>query len=206
MDTAIQAEAPVTTLAADQPLSDECAATSSASLSSTVAESSSTASSTPPTTNDDIEDEENDDPVTSLERDHPSFEKATISIIIQLLPDDAHPDGRLALVAVKSHNLAPLTRMHRLGTLGPFPDLLSQLMAEWQTKLPTALAERIQERAAAKEREKAKEVERKAKQATAKKPDRSKPTVKTTAAPSSPSNPIAAPTGPADAESQSQLF
>ena len=58
------------------------------------------------------EEEDDEDVMSSLERDHPSFAQATISLIVQLLPEDGHADGRLALIAVKSHNLIPLTTMH----------------------------------------------------------------------------------------------
>jgi hypothetical protein len=125
----------------------------------------------PPTVTEDHQDHDSEEVTSSLERDHPSFSKATISVIIQLLPEDGHVEGRLALIAVKSHNLAPLMTMQRLGTLGPFPSPVTMLLQQWDTALPEALSQRALARAQEQEVQRLKEVERKAQRATTKRPD-----------------------------------
>ena len=126
----------------------------------------------PPAVTEDHQNNDDSEEVTSsLERDHPSFSKATISVIIQLLPEDGHVEGRLALIAVKSHNLAPLMTMQRLGTLGPFPSPVTMLLQQWDTALPEALSQRALARAQEQEVQRLKEAERKAQRATTKRPD-----------------------------------
>ena len=114
------------------------------------------------TTEEDLHD---DDPVGSLERDHPSFERATVSLILQLLPEDGHPDGRLILAAVKSHNLPPLTTLVRLDSISPLPGSLHSLLNNWQKQLAEALSRRTAERAMQAEKTRREAAERKAAQA-----------------------------------------
>lgn len=162
------------------------------------------------TTADDNQKEEDDEDVmSSLERDHPSFAQATISLIVQLLPEDGHADGRLALIAVKSHNLTPLTTMHRMGTLETLPHPLSTLLQQWGTALPEALSQRALARAKEQEAKQLKEAEQKSQRAAAKRPDskkteKPKPTPTRTAHPT----PIAETpsTGPVPTASQADLF
>jgi hypothetical protein len=125
----------------------------------------------PPAVTEDHQDHDSEEVTSSLERDHPSFSKSTISVIIQLLPEDGHVEGRLALIAVKSHNLAPLMTMQRLGTLGPLPASLTTLLQQWDTTLPEALSQRALARAQEQEVQRLKEVERKAQRAATKRPD-----------------------------------
>lgn len=107
-------------------------------------------------------------PIEALERDHPSFEKATISLIIQLLPQDEHPDGRVVLLAVKSHNLTPKATTVRLNAITPLPAPLLRLLEQWKESLPNALLARSTQRAQAKAKAEQEERDRKAKAEAAK--------------------------------------
>ena len=163
----------------------------------------------PPTVTEDHQDHDSEEVTSSLERDHPSFSKSTISVIIQLLPEDGHVEGRLALIAVKSHNLAPLMTMQRLGTLGPFPSPVTMLLQQWDTALPEALSQRALARAQEQEVQRLKEVERKSQRATTKRPDIKK-TEKPKPNHTRTDNPIptaeTAPTSPVPTASQPDLF
>ena len=157
------------------------------------------------------EEDDDEDVMSSLERDHPSFAQATISLIVQLLPEDGHADGRLALIAIKSHNLTPLTTMHRMGTLETLPHPLSTLLQQWGTALPEALSQRALTRAKEREVERLKDAERKAQRAATKRPDIKKPekptpTATRTASPPPTSATPPTPTGPVTPTSQAHLF
>lgn len=119
----------------------------------------------------DHDNDDSDEVTSALERDHPSFSRATISVIIQLLPEDGDVEGRLALIAVKSHNLPALMATQRLGTLGPFPSPITTLLQQWDTALPEALSQRALARAQEQERQRLKEEKRKAQQAATKRPN-----------------------------------
>lgn len=170
---------------------------------------------TPPlttvTTKHDEEDEESEEATDSLERDHPSFSDATISLIMQLLPEDGHPEGRLVLIAVKSHNLPPLISTQRMGTFSPLSPSVTTLLQQWETSLPEALSQRTLTRAKEREVQRLKEAERKAQRTVAKRPDhkkpeKPKPTPTRTATAGTSTADTASPTNPDRLESQSHLF
>ncbi len=145
-----------------------------------------------------------DDHNAAFERDHPSFNKSTISVFLQLLPDDGHTDGRLAILAVRSHNLTADTKMLRTHALGPFPNQLTTMLTEWEHQLPNRLQARTELRAKKRAEEKAKEAERKSKSAASRKPEPKKVDHK----PKSTTSPAVS-SGPAQsthAEPQAQLF
>lgn len=153
----------------------------------------------------DEEDEEIDsgDHSAALERDHPSFSKSTISVFLQLLPDDGHAEGRLAILAVRSHNLIADTKMIRTHALGPLPDQLATMLTEWEHQLPNRLQTRTEQRAKKRAEEKAKEAERKSKAATSRKPEPKKvEKPKSTTHAAAPSGPVPSPL----TEPQAQLF
>lgn len=169
-------------------------------------------SSSASTSADDEDDEDDDDPLLSLERDATDFDKATITVVLQLLPQDGHADGRLVLLGVKSHNLPPLTITRRFTQLTPLPDELAKLLTQWQHHYQEALAARTSKRVADKAKERAKEEERKRKQEDARrhaktKPAASNPATRTTAtAGPTPTARPAAPAPPGEAVPQSTLF
>ena len=155
-----------------------------------------------------------DDPVSSLEHDATEFDKATITVVIQLLPHDGHADGRVALLGVKSHNLPPLTSTRRLAQLGPLPNELTQLLTRWEHHYREALTARTHKRAADKAKENAKEEERTRKQEEARRNAKSKPAAKAPqtrtgsmpAAATTPVPPVAVPDPQPAAAPQSTLF
>ena len=158
---------------------------------------------------EDEEDEVNEDIFSSLERDHPTFSKATISLIVQFLPEDGHPEGRLALIAVKSHNLPPMTTVQRMATLAPLPYPLTTLLQQWENALPEALSQRALSRAKEQEAKRLKEAEQKSQRAAAKRPDskiteKPKPTPTRTAHPTPTAETPS--TGPVPTASQADLF
>lgn len=146
------------------------------------------------------DDEDTEDQTTSLERDHPSFTHATISLIVQLLPEDGHTDGRLTLIAVKSHNLPAHMTMQRLGTLGPLPASFTTVLNQWETALPEALSQRTLARAKEHALQQLKDAERKAKQAATKRPDNKKPER------SKPVTPITTPSAPSAGTPSSSII
>lgn len=165
-----------------------------------------------PTSSDDDDEDHDEDPVLSLERDATDFEKATITVVLQLLPEDGHDEGRFVLLGVKSHNLPPLTITRRYAQLMPLPEEVAQLLTKWESHYREALAARTCKRAADKAKEKAKEEERKRKQEESRCNAKTKPTAKTTATrtitevASTPSAGPVVPAPPAEAVSQSTLF
>ncbi|HJT20082.1 MAG TPA: hypothetical protein VJ746_06405 [Nitrospira sp.] len=159
----------------------------------------------------DDDDDDDDDPILSLERDANDFEKATITMVLTLLPQDGHADGRLVLLGVKSHNLPPLTVTRRFAQLTPLPKDLEQLLMQWQHHYQEALAARMNKRAADKAKEKAKEEERKRNQEEARHNARTKtagqtPTRTTAKSASTPAARPAVPVASAAAVPQSSLF
>lgn len=143
---------------------------------------------------------ESDDPALSLERDHPNFERATISLILQLLPEEG-PHGRLVFAAVKSHNLPPVTALLQLHDIMPLPQPLQGLLHCWQAHLPTALAERRTNRAKQAEEKRRHEADRQAKQTVKKAtPPGSRPSMKQTKE----DPPVKTPTEPAGTAHEAQ--
>ncbi|HMU29178.1 MAG TPA: hypothetical protein PKD43_03720, partial [Nitrospira sp.] len=82
----------------------------------------------PPPRLEEEDDEDEQDPIASFEQDSNDFQRATISIVMTLLPTDHHPDGRLTLIGVRSHNLPPQLTTARFNDLLPLPESLSQAL------------------------------------------------------------------------------
>lgn len=118
---------------------------------------------TPPTqsingSSDDEDDTDPDSHITmSLERDSLTYDQATISVHLQLLPEDNHPEGRPIIIGVRSHNLPPLMQTYRAGALMPLPNALEQLLAKWKEHYPTALGARDRSREEKRRQAQAKE-------------------------------------------------
>lgn len=188
----------------------EAQPTTPLSTDSSPAPTSSNAAAAPPAPpSPDIETDEEDDETdpddhsAAFERDHPSFNKSTISIFLQLLPEDGHPEGRLAILAVRSHNLTADTKMLRTYALGPLPNQLATMLTEWEHQLPNRLQARTEQRAKKRAEEKAKEAERKSKSAASRKPETKKADKpKSTTSPAVSSKPAQS----THAEPQAQLF
>ena len=135
---------------------------------------------TTPSNEDETEDEE--DPIAGHENDSDDFQRATISIVMTLLPTDHHPDGRLTLIGVRSHSLPPHLTTARFNDLLPLPESLSQALTRWEQTFPAALAARKTQRDAkaaeqqtrSLEQEKKREAERQARKAKVAKPTAAK--------------------------------
>ncbi len=123
-----------------------------------------------------------------------AFDQCTITIGIQLLPADGDPQGRLAVLGVRSHADPPIIYMVREAEL-LLPDILKNLLAQLATELPA----RKEAHEAAEAKARADEEARKVKVARASKP--AKPARKKldlSAAPGdAPEQPLAAVTPPA---------
>ena len=138
----------------------------------------------PPPRRDEEDDEDEQDPIVSLEQDSNDFQRATISIVMTLLPTDRHPDGRLTLIGVRSHNLPPQMTTARFNDLLPLPESLSQALTRWEQTFPAALTARKTQRDAraaeqqtrSLEQEKKREAERQARKAKVAKPTAAKAT------------------------------
>jgi hypothetical protein len=64
------------------------------------------------------------------------FDRCTIQIGLQLLPDDGDPAGRPVVVGVRNHADAPIVALTRLSTLGPLPQLVTELLDRLRAELP----------------------------------------------------------------------
>ncbi len=105
------------------------------------------------------------------------FDRCTIQIGLQLLPDDGDPAGRAVVIGVRNHVDAPIVTLTRLATLGPLPQVVTGLLDRLRAELPERKI--AKEEAAA--RKKAEEEAAKARREAAKakpKPDTAKPTPK----------------------------
>jgi len=92
------------------------------------------------TDDDDLDDADNRDAVTaSLETDALDFNKATISIHLQLLPHDDHTEGRPVILGIRSHHLTPITMTIRAGSLLPLPQPIADLLEQWKGHYLNAL-------------------------------------------------------------------
>jgi hypothetical protein len=89
------------------------------------------------------------------------FDHCTIQIGLQLLPDDGDPAGRAIVIGVRNHADAPIVALTRLATLGPLPQVVTELLERLRADLPerktareqTAVRKRTQEEAARAGRE-----------------------------------------------------
>jgi hypothetical protein len=64
------------------------------------------------------------------------FDRCTIQIGLQLLPDDGDPAGRPVVVGVRNHADAPIVTLTRLATLGPLPQLVAEMLDCLRAELP----------------------------------------------------------------------
>ena len=119
-----------------------------------------------------------------VEKQPYAFEKCTVQIAVQFLPEDGDEKGRPVLLGVRTHLDAPIVRVLRLNELGELPPPISTLVEQLKSELPSreqATKERM-------EKEKMERLQTRLK--TAKSPRHSKPatpekpkTLQTAAAP-----------------------
>jgi hypothetical protein len=78
------------------------------------------------------------------------FDRCTIQIGVQLLPDDGDPEGRPVVVGVRNHADAPIVALTRLSTLGQLPQVVNNLLGQLRADLPTR--QKAREEAAARKK------------------------------------------------------
>ncbi len=78
------------------------------------------------------------------------FDHCTVQIGLQLLPDDGDPAGRPVVVGVRNHADAPIVALTRLSTLGPLPQVVTELLDRLRADLP--VRQRASEEAAARKK------------------------------------------------------
>jgi hypothetical protein len=64
------------------------------------------------------------------------FDRCTIQIGLQLLPDDGDPAGRPVVVGVRNHADVPIVAFTRLSALGPLPQAVTELLDRLRAELP----------------------------------------------------------------------
>lgn len=64
------------------------------------------------------------------------FKDCTVTICIQLLPDDGDADGREVIIGVSSHIEGPLLELTRLRLLGQLPPPVAELVRLHEERLP----------------------------------------------------------------------
>lgn len=69
-----------------------------------------------------------------------SFEKSTITVTMQLFPDDGNDLGRMVLLAARVEGQNPATSMHRMGDLLPMPPAVLALLDQVRQQTEAALA------------------------------------------------------------------
>ncbi len=106
-----------------------------------------------------------------VEKQPYEFDKCTVQIAVQFLPEDGDAKGRPVLLGVRTHLDAPILRVLRLSELGELPPAINTLVDQLKGELPAreqATKERI-------EKEKLESLQRRLK--TAKPPRHPKPTI-----------------------------
>ena len=109
---------------------------------------------------------------SDIERQPYEFEKCTVQIAIQLLPNDGDANGRQVVVGVRSHQDAPILRLMRWSELGALPLTVMGLVEQLQAELP-AREQGARERV---EKEKEAQARRHTKASPAKEATTAKPT------------------------------
>ena len=64
------------------------------------------------------------------------FDRCTIQIGLQLLPDDGDPAGRPVVVGVRNHADVPIVALTRLAKFGPLPQVVTELLDRLRADLP----------------------------------------------------------------------
>jgi len=78
------------------------------------------------------------------------FDRCTIQIGLQLLPDDGDPAGRPVVVGVRNHADAPIVVLTRFAALGSLPQVVTELLDRLRANLP--MRQRASEEAAARKK------------------------------------------------------
>ncbi len=87
--------------------------------------------------------------------------QCTVILALAIRPDDGHPDGRLVVLGVRSHDEAPILATARLNTL-QLPEPLTRLLADYEAQLPRRGSLKAEARAKEEAEKKAAEERRQA--------------------------------------------
>lgn len=82
-----------------------------------------------------------------VEKQPYEFDKCTVQLAVQLLPEDGDAKGRPVLLGVRTHLDAPILRAMRLSELGELPPAINTLVDQLKSELPAreqATKERIE--------------------------------------------------------------
>ncbi len=82
-----------------------------------------------------------------IEKQPYEFDRCTVQIAVQFLPEDGDAKGRPVLLGIRSHLDAPIVRVVRLSELGELPPAINTLMDQLKSELPAreqATKERIE--------------------------------------------------------------
>ncbi|MCL5952153.1 MAG: hypothetical protein M1132_10620 [Chloroflexi bacterium] len=79
---------------------------------------------------------EDDDPRSDIEKQPYEFDRSTVQIAIQLLPNDGDANGHPVLIGVRTHLDAPIVRMMRANELGDLPPAITTLVEQLKGELP----------------------------------------------------------------------
>ena len=71
-----------------------------------------------------------------VEKQPYEFEKCTVQIAVQFLPEDGDAKGRPVLLGVRTHLDAPILRVVRLSELGELPPAINTLVDQLKSELP----------------------------------------------------------------------
>lgn len=77
-----------------------------------------------------------EDSRSDFEKQPYEFDRCTVQIAIQLLPNDGDANGRPVLIGVRTHLDAPIVRMMRANELGDLPPAITTLVEQLKGELP----------------------------------------------------------------------
>lgn len=117
----------------DDELEEEPGESELAISTSSEPDSQNTATSSAPSTSKESDTDER----SGIEKQPYEFDRCTIQIAIQLLPDDGDANGRRIIVGVRSHLDAPILKVVRLNELGVLPPIVNELLDALKAELPT---------------------------------------------------------------------
>ncbi len=79
---------------------------------------------------------QDEDPRSDFEKQPYEFDRCTVQIAIQLLPNDGDANGRPVLIGVRTHLDAPIVRMMRASELRELPPAITALLEQLKGELP----------------------------------------------------------------------
>ncbi|MGB9180979.1 MAG: hypothetical protein WCB68_17235, partial [Pyrinomonadaceae bacterium] len=75
--------------------------------------------------------------VIQIEDEPYDFDKSTLLVTIQIMPDDGHQDGREVALTINTHSDIPILKLVRMKELEPLPPWLEALLGEMKEAMPS---------------------------------------------------------------------